>query len=196
MLDKLLQAADDYDWSSVKDISMSETEKEEQLRYFKKVIENSSIKLEGSILEFDAGTVSIGHLYRDVIAIERAQKNVKYLRKQGIRAVIGAIQDLTIEDDSFDYVVAFNPLMEKVQWIDKKLYKFRPDPNYKEKMVEKAIAIARKNVLIASVELAINPVYEGRIKIIRRAKEPYYVLYNAKGAISNERKSKRKKDTS
>ena len=79
ILDKLLREADDYDWSLVEDVSIGKTEKDEKLEYFKKIIEDSGINLDGSILEFDAGAVSIGHFYPDLVAMDSDQKNVKHL---------------------------------------------------------------------------------------------------------------------
>lgn len=184
MLDKLLQEADNYDWSSVKDISTNKTEKEEHLRSFKEVIENSGIKLEGSILEFDAGRVSIGHLYRDVVAMDSDPKNVKHLRQEGVKTITGTIDKAPIERKSFDYVVAFNPLIARPEtgwrWLDKGLGEFEIiGSDYKEKIIKRAIEIARKKVLIVSVDITLTPPYKG--KIGRRTQGPYYyVIYNAR----------------
>lgn len=184
ILDELLQKMDNYDWSLVKDIPADEIKKEGKLKYFKDVIEHSGMKLDGSILEFDAGPVSIGHLYKDLIAIDSDPRNVKNLRQEGIRAIIGSIDKTPIEDKSFDYVVAFNPLIARPEkgwrWVNKTLGQFDIiSSDYKEKIVKRAIGIAREKILMASIDIALNPPCKDKVE--KKVLDPYYyVVYDVK----------------
>ena len=182
ILDKLLEEMDSYDWSSVKDIPIDKAKKDEKLKYFKEIIKESGIDLDGSILEFDAGAVSIGHFYRDLIAIDSDPKNVKILRQEGIRAIIGSIDKIPIENKSFDYVVAFHPLIARPEtgwrWLDKGLGKFEIiGQDYRDKIVKRAIEIARKKVLIVSFDIAADPPYKDKVE--KRSIGPdFWVVYN------------------
>lgn len=154
-LDALLQEADDYDWSGVEDIIIDESEK---LRSFQKIVEHSRIALDGKILEFDCGPVSIGESpkYTDVIAMDSDPRNIKALRQKGIKAVIGRMDKTEIEDGSFDYVVAFHPQIA-IDWklMDPKWNEYKPNVDYINNVIRRAIEIAGKKVVIISAAISV-----------------------------------------
>jgi len=159
----LLDEMDHYDWSSVEDLVISADQREKKLSYFEEVIGLSGIKLSGSVLEFDAGAISIAGLagtrVEDFVAMDNGPEYVKALREQGIRAIIGRVDRTMIEDNSFDYVVAINPTLlmtisSRIDYLkksaDAQRQVYKPNPDYFPNVVSRAIAIARKKVLIVS----------------------------------------------
>lgn len=203
ILDDLLKKMDNYDWSSIEDLPKSRVKTCQDLNYFRgaakrsgvisegpilkfdvrNIIEHSGIKLDGSILEFDAGATSIASFYPDVIAIDNNPRNVKHLRERGIRAIIGTIDELDIKPNSFDYIVSFSPLIVRGKQgytLDEK-GNVKLTSEYKEKIIGRTIEIARKKVLIASVLITADPPFVERIEkaVFDPQHHYHYVVYNA-----------------
>jgi hypothetical protein len=149
----------------------------------RQIIKHSGVRLRGSILEFDVGTTSIGTAFPDFVAIDNDPGNVKHLRRMGMRAIVGTIERLPIPENSFDYVLAFSPQIArgtrgwKLLHPESQIVEVTPD--YKVEIVKRAIAIAKKKVLIASIPIAKDPPFiEKAEKVVA---DPwhhfYYVVY-------------------
>jgi hypothetical protein len=205
IIDNLLLEMDNYAWSSVSRISpdrtknyVNPTQLEGRASYFgmkavgpslrfdaQQIIRHSGITLDGTILEFDTGPTSIGTHYPNFIAVDNDPRNVKHLRQKGIKAIIGTIEELPFLEDSFDYVLAFSPLIVRGSrgWNreNDRSGKVEVSSDYKTKIVSRAIEIAKKKVLIASVPIAVDPPFiELAEKIVAdRWHHYYYVVYRA-----------------
>ena len=137
------------------------------------------MEIKGSVCEFDSGPVSLGFYYRNLIAIDNNPQNIYCLRQRGIKGILGTIDTLPIQDNSFDYVIAFSPLIVRGnKGIKTVSGKTEITSEYKCEIVKRAIEIARKKVLIASVPIAVDP--PQMLKIEKIVLTPYYyVIYKA-----------------
>lgn len=204
IVNELLLEMDDYEWSSISEIPTNRANNVSHLKFLdggrsfgmmpegqslrfdaRQIIKHSAINLNGSILEFDTGPTSIGVAYPDFVAIDNNPRNVKHLRQKGIRAIIGTIEDLPFPDGSFDYVIAFSPLIIRGargwNWANGESNTVEVYSSYREVIVNKAIEIARKKVLIASIPIAVDPPFIEKAE--RIVADPrchyYYVVYTA-----------------
>ena len=177
-LPKLLAKMDAYDWESIEDMPVNESEKKERLRYLKNIIGAAGVELDGSLLDLASGTASLAYLYPDAVAIDNDPRKTKVLRSDGIKAVIGDIESLPFEDKSFDYVVSFSPPQKPVVLQTDGCCHFHVDQECNRKLVDDALRIARKKALIASHAIAIKPPYEYLIEK-RETNGYYFVLYKA-----------------
>ena len=149
----------------------------------RQIIRHAGISLDGSILEFDTGTRPIGVCYPDYVAVDNDPKNVMLLRRMGIKAVRGTIEGLPIPKKSFDYVLAFSPLLirnsDDWHWIDKGTNGVELHSDYKKIIVKRAIEIARRKVLIASRPIAVDPPFAENAELIVTDSRNhfYYVVY-------------------
>ena len=204
-IDDLLLEMENYEWSSVSDIPVITARNHtnpnflngttwrfgmksegQSLRFdARQIIRHSGIVLDGSVLEFDTGSTSMGAVYPNFIAIDNDPRNVKRLRQNGIKAIIGTLEGLPFPANSFDYVIAFSPLIirETRGWKrgnnGSNSVEVRSD--YKEEIVRRAIEIAKKKVLIASIPIAVDPPFIEQAEAI--VTDPrchyYYVVYAA-----------------
>ena len=112
IIEVLLMEMERYDWSSVSDVPLNGIENSVDFRFIggtagpfgmkqaghalrfdaRQILMHSGINLDGSILEFDAGSTSMGSVYPHLVAIDNDPSNVKYLRRKGIKAIIGTIE--------------------------------------------------------------------------------------------------------
>ncbi len=207
IVSELLWEMDNYHWSSISNIPQNNVETIGRLDLFgntancfgmktagsslhfdaTQIIRHSGLILDGSILEFDVGSTSkIGGIYSDYVALDNDPRIVKFLRRKGIKAIIGTIEDLPFPKNSFDYVLAFSPLIVRENRGLKKMGKesnhIELTPDYKEEIVGRAIEIARKKALIASVPIAIDPpIINKAEKIVADHRQHYYyVVYRIK----------------
>lgn len=203
IVNNLLLEMDEYHWSSVSEIPTNRVSNYPHLTFLdggrsfgfmsegqslrfdpRQVIRHSAINLNGSILEFDTGATSIGVAYPDFVAIDNNPVNVKHLRQKGIKAIIGTIEDLPFPENSFDYVLAFSPLIVRGRrgWEGNggEAGRVEVHSDYKEVVVGRAIEIARKKVLIASIPIAVDPPFiELAEKIVADPQcHFYYVVYS------------------
>ena len=177
-LDKLLAEMDVYKWDGIEDIAISQWEKRWKLKYFKEILDDAEINLSGSILDMASGAISLAYLHRNTVAIDKDPRCIKQLRQNNIKGAIAVIPDLPFEGNSFDYVTVFNPeLTGSVRSHDGNgVVEVTHDRKFAEQLVEAALKIARKKVLIVSYEIARSPPYPEYIE--RRVVEPlYYVVY-------------------
>lgn len=177
-LDELLAEMEAYDWSSIPDLPPDREEKTERLAYIEKLLDDAGLELSGSVSDLASGATSIGYLYPDVVAVDSDPRKIKQLCRDNIRGVIASIDDLPFPEKSFDYVVAISPPL-KTRILHRNGYvSFTVDREYCRKLVGTALKIAREKVLIASLDIALNPPFEGRIER-RELDNYYYVLYKA-----------------
>lgn len=179
-LQELLAQTDAYDWDSVDDIPVNVEERRkirERLRYLNEVIYASGIELNGSILDLACGVASLAYLYPDVVAVDYDPRKIKMLRKDGIKGVVADIERLPFERKSFDYVVSISPPHKPIRILHRDGYvRFDLDQDYNRRIVDAALRIARKKVLIASRPIAFEPPHEHMIK--KRSTDGYhYVIY-------------------
>ena len=147
----------------------------------RQIIRHAGLQLDGSILEFDTGARPIGAGYPDYVAVDNDPKNVQSLRRMGIKAFLGTIEGLPIPAKSFDYVLAFSPLIIRNcndwHWIDKGTNKVELRSDYKKIIVERAIQIAKRKVLIASRPIAVDPPFaESAELIVTDSKHHFYYV--------------------
>ncbi len=177
-LDKLLAEMDAYKWDGVEDIAISQWGKRWKLKYFKEILDDAGINPSGSILDMASGAISLAYLHRNTVAIDKDPRCIKQLRRNNIKGAIAAIPDLPFAENSFDYVTVFNPeLTGSVRSRNGDgTVEITYDRKFAEQLVEVALKIARKKVLIASYEIARSPPYPEYIE--RRVVEPlHYVVY-------------------
>ena len=178
-LDKLLAKTATYKWDTVADIVISPWEKSWKLRYFKEILDDAGVNPSGSILDLASGAISVAYLHPNTIAADKDPRCIKHLWQNNIRGVIADIRDLPFEENSFDYVISFNPeLIGGVRNLDG-VVEITYDHKLGEQLVEMALKIARKKALIVSYEISRSPPHPEYIE--RRVVEPlYYVLYRPK----------------
>lgn len=180
-VDKLLAEMDVYKWDGVEDIAISQWEKRWKLKYFKEILDDAGINPSGSILDLASGAISLAYLHRNTVAVDKDPRCIKQLRQHNIKGAIAVIPDLPFEEHSFDYVTVFNPeLTGSVRSRNGDgTVEITYDRKFAEHLVEVALRIARKKVLIVSYEIARFPPYPEYIE--RRVVEPfYYVVYKPK----------------
>lgn len=178
-LQELLAQMDAYDWDSVEDIPVNEEERR-RLRYLNEVIDASGIELNGSILDLACGVASLAYLYPDVVAVDDDPQKIKVLRKDRIKGVVTDIERLPFEGKSFDYVVSISPPQRRMKILQRDerdgYVRFDLDQDYNRRIVDAALRIARKKVLIASLPIALEPPHEHMIE--QRSTDGYhYVIY-------------------
>ena len=175
-LDKILAEMDIYQWDCVEDIAISQWEKRCKLKYFKEILNDAGINPSDSILDLASGAISVAYLHRNTVAIDKDPRCIKQLRQNNIKAAIAVIPDLPFEDDSFDYVISFNPELTGRVWSHDGVVEITYDRKFAEQLVEVALKIAREKALIVSHQIALNPPHPEYIE--RRVVEPlYYVVY-------------------
>ena len=177
-LDKLLAEMDVYNWDGVEDIAVSQWEKGWKLKYFKEILDDAGINPSGSVLDLASGAVSLAYLHRNTVAVDKDPRCIKQLRQHNIKGAIAVIPDLPFEENSFDYVTVFNPeLTGSVRSHNGDgIVEITYDRRFAEQLVETALKIARKKVLIVSYEIAHDPPFPEYIE--RRVVEPlHYVVY-------------------
>jgi len=180
-LDKLLAEMNTYRWDRVEDIVISQWEKGWKLKYFREILDDAGINPSGSILDMASGAISFAYLHRDTVAVDKDPRCIKQLRRNNIKAAIAVIPDLPFEEHSFDYVTVFNPeLTGSVRSHDGNgVVEITYDRKFAEQLVEVALKMARKKVLIVSYPISCSPPYPEYIE--RRVVEPlYYVVYKPK----------------
>ena len=107
------------------------------------------------------------------------------LRRNGIKAACGTIESLPFPANSFDYVLAFSPLIIRDasdwKWVDEDTNEVEVLPDYKKVIVGRAIEIARKKVLIASLPIAVDPPYveHAELVVTDSRNHFHYVVYRA-----------------
>jgi hypothetical protein len=149
------------------------------------IIRHSGLNLDGSILEFDTGLRPIGACFADYVAVDNDAQNVMKLRRKGIKAIRGTIEGLPFPAKSFDYVLAFSPLIIRDasdwKWVDENTNEVEVLPDYKKLIVGRAIQIARKKVLIASLPIAVDPpfVENAELVVTDSRNHFHYVVYKA-----------------
>jgi hypothetical protein len=177
-LDRLSAEMDTYNWDSVEDIAVSQWEKRWKLKYFREILDDAGINPSGSILDLASGAISLAYLYRNTVAVDKDPRCIKQLRQNNIKGVIAVIPDLPFEEHSFDYVMVFNPeLTGSVRSLNSEgTVVITIDRKFTEQLVETALKLARKKVLIVSYEIARFPPYPEYME--RRVLKPlYYVVY-------------------
>jgi hypothetical protein len=177
-LPKLLAQMEAYDWDSVEDMPVNEDERRERLKYFNEVIGASGVKLNGSLLDLASGTASPAYLYPDAVAIDNDPRKTKMLRRDGVKAVIADIESLPFENKSFDYVVSFSPPQKPVILHTDGCCHFHVDKECNRKLVDAALRIARRKVLIDSYSIAQQPPYDHLLEK-RETNHHHYVVYRA-----------------
>jgi hypothetical protein len=183
-VDRLLAEMDVYKWDGVEDIAISQWEKRWKLKYFKEILDDAGINPSGSILDLASGAISLAYLHRNTVAVDKDPRCIKQLRQNNIKGAIAVIPDLPFEEHSFDYVTVFNPeLTGSVRSRNGNgVVEIAYDQKFAEHLVEVALRIARRKVLIVSYEIARFPPYPEYIE--RRVVEPlYYVVYKPKWKI-------------
>lgn len=161
---ELLAQMDNYDWTSVEDIAVSEADVRERSKLSKELIYESGIELDGSILDLASGAVSLASSYPDAVAVDNDPQKIKRLRKDGIKAILANIESLPFQGKSFDYVVSISPPLKPVVFHKDGYVSFGVDHEWNKKIVDAALRIARKEVLIASHFIASNPPHEDLVE--------------------------------
>ena len=205
IINDLLLEMENYNWASVSKIPTNRVQPRVNRNLFngttrrfgmkpegqslrfdaREIVRHAGLKLNGPILEFDTGSTSIGAAYPNYIAIDNEPGNVKCLRQKGIKAIIGTIEGLPFSKDSFDYVLAFSPLIIRGtkgwKWVNNGSTKVEVKSDYKEVIVNRAIEIAKKKVLIASVPIAVDPpcIENAETIVADPHRHFYYVVYAA-----------------
>jgi len=178
-VDKLLAEMDAYKWDGVEDIVISQWERRWKLKYFKEILDDAGINPSGSILDMASGAISLAYLHRNTVAVDKDPRCIKQLRRNNIKGAIAVLPDVPFEENSFDYVTLFNPELTgsiRSQDGQDSVVEIAYDRKFIEQLVEVALKIARKKVLIVSYEIARSPPYPEYIE--RRVVEPlYYVVY-------------------
>jgi len=169
---------DAYDWDSVEDVSVNEDERRERLRYFSKVISASGVSLNSSILDLASGITSLAYLYPDAVAVDNDPRNIKMLRKDGIKGVVADIERFPFEEKSFDYVVSISPPQKQIILHSDGYCHFIIDQDYNRKLVDTSLKIAREKALIASYSITLQPPHSHLIEK-RETNGHYYVLYRS-----------------
>lgn len=175
---KLLAQMDAYDWDSVADIAVSEDERGKRSRHFKEVIYASGIELDGSILDVASGVTSLAYSYPDTVAVDNDPQKIKRLRKDGVKAILADIESLPFEERSFDYVVSISPPLKPMVFHRDGYVSFGVDQEWNKKIVDAALRIARKQVLIASYFIVLHPPHDDLIEK-RGSDGLHWVLYKA-----------------
>ena len=175
---ELLAKMDEYDWTSVQDIKIDEEERRASSRRFKRFIDDAGVDLDGSVLDLACGTNSLAYSHEDTVAVDNDPRKIKRLREDGIKAVLAGVEDLPFEEKSFDYVVSFSPPLQAVVHDKRGYVTFGVNQEWCKKIVDAALRIARREVLIASYFVALHPPREELVE--RRDSERYqWVLYRA-----------------
>jgi hypothetical protein len=177
-LSKLLAQMEAYDWDSVEDMPVNEDERRERLKYFNEVIGASGVKVNGSLLDLASGTTSPAYLYPDAVATDNDPRKTKILRRDGVKAVIADIESLPFENKSFDYVVSFSPPQKPIILHTDGCCHFHVDQECNRKLVDAALRIARRKVLIDSYSIAQQPPYDHLLEK-RETNHHHYVVYRA-----------------
>lgn len=175
---ELLVQMDAYDWASVEDIAVSEDERGKRTRQFGELISESGIELDGSILDLASGVTSLASSYPETVAVDNDPQKIKLLRKDGVKAILADIENLPFEEKSFDYVVSFSPPLKPVVFHEDGYVSFNVDHEWNKKIINAALRIARKEVLIASHFVALHPPYEDLVEK-RDINGLQWVLYKA-----------------
>ena len=175
---ELLALMDAYDWASVDDIAVDEDARREGSRRFQKLLDDAGLRLDGSVLDLACGTNTVAYSHPDTVAVDNDPQKIKQLRNDGIKAILADIEDLPFEEKSFDYVVAFSPPLQPVVHHKGGYVSFGVDREWSKRIVEAALKIARREVLIASYFVALHPPYEDRVEK-RDDKGFQWVLYRA-----------------
>ena len=175
---KLLARMDAYDWDSVEDIAVSEDEMREGSSNFNELIYASGIELDGSILDVASGVTSLAYSYPDTVAVDNDPQKIKRLRKDGIKAILADIERLPFEGKTFDFVVSISPPLKPVVFHKDGYVSFGVDHEWNKKVIDAALRIARKQVLIASYFIALHPPHEDLIEK-RGSNGLHWVLYKA-----------------
>ncbi len=175
---ELLSQMDAYDWASVEDIAVSEDERGKRTRQFSELINESGIELNGSILDLASGVTSLASSYPETVAVDNDPQKIKLLRKDGVKAILADIENLPFEGKSFDYVVSFSPPLKPVVFHKDGYVSFGVDHEWNKKIIDAALRIARKEVLIASYFVALHPPYEDLVEK-RDSNGLQWVLYKA-----------------
>ncbi|TET37508.1 MAG: class I SAM-dependent methyltransferase [Dehalococcoidia bacterium] len=177
--ERLLAEMDAYHWDSVDDIAISKEQKRQKLKYFREILNDSGMNLSGSVLDLASGPISLAYLYHDTVAVDSDPACIKSVRQNKIKGVIATIPDLPFEENSFDYVTCINPDLAKRVPDGDSVVKVSYDREFSKQLVEAALKIARKKVLIVSFDLSRFPPHEQWIE--KRVVQPlYYVVYRAK----------------
>lgn len=174
----LLALMDAYDWASVDDIAIDEDERRESSRRFQELLDDAGLRLDGSVLDLACGINTVAYSHSDTVAVDNDPQKIKRLRKDGIRAILADIEDLPFDEKSFDYVVSFSPPLQPVVHHKGGYVSFGVDREWSKRIVEAALKIARREVLIASHFVALHPPYEDRVEK-RDDKGFQWVLYRA-----------------
>lgn len=175
---RLLAQMDAYDWNAVEDIEVDEEERRAGARRLRQLIDDAGIDLDGSVLDVACGANSLAYSHPDTVAVDNDPRKIKHLREDGIKAVLADIEDLPFEEKSFDYVVSFSPPLRPVVHDKRGYVTFGVNGDWSEKLVDSALRIARKEVLIASYFIALHPPREDLVE--RRDSERFrWVLYRA-----------------
>jgi len=185
-LEKLLAQMDAYDWQSVEDITVNEDERRKRQMYFDELIDASGIELNGSLLDLASGVISLAYLYPDTVAVDSDPQKIKRLRRDGIKGIVANIETLPFEEKSFDYVVSISPPQKTVILHRNGYVRFGVDQEYNRRLVNAALRIARKNVLIASYYIATQPLYDHLIEK-KDTNGHYYVFYRASDGSTAQR---------
>ncbi|MBA7598977.1 hypothetical protein ES703_06004 [subsurface metagenome] len=175
---KLLAQMDAYDWDSVEDIAVSEDARGKRARHFKELIYASGIELDGSILDVASGITSLAYSYPDTVAVDNDPQKIKRLRKDGVKAILADIESLPFEEGSFDYVVSISPPLKPMVFHKDGYVSFGVDQEWNKKIVDAALRIARKQVLIASYFIALHPPHDDLIEK-KGSDGLHWVLYKA-----------------
>lgn len=175
---ELLAQMDAYDWASVDNIAVSDEERTKRVKHFSELISESGMELGGSILDLASGATSLASSYPDVVAVDNDPQKIKLLRKDGVKAILADIESLPFEDKSFDYVVSVSPPLKPVVFHNDGYVSFGVDHEWNNKLIDAALRIARKEVLIASYFVALHPPHEELVE--KRDKNGFqWVLYKA-----------------
>lgn len=114
----------------------------ERFKSYIDILEKQGYKLDGTILDVASGPASIGTVIDNVTAYDISPEFIKSVRELGIKGVVGKMEEIPFEDNSFDYVFTAYPPM-KVENPEISLPGF----------FDKALDIARKQVVIFSPPL-------------------------------------------
>jgi SAM-dependent methyltransferase len=139
--------------------------------------------LSGSVLDLASGPFSLGYLYRDVVSVDINPQYIKEVRSRNHKGVMADIYDLPFEPKRFDYVVAIDPPLVPMGLHRNGSVRFTIDPEATRKLVEEALRVAKKNVVIISYFVARFPPHPEMIEK-RMPHPPYYVIYRANGEVS------------
>lgn len=179
-VDVLLAEMEAYPWDSVEDLILTDRQRREKLQYYNSVLDRCGISPSGLVLNLACGPVSLGYLYKDVVSVDIDPRCVKEVRRNHLKGVIADIYNLPFEEGSFDYVVAIDPPLVPIILHQNGMVRFAIDPVATSRLVNGALKIARKKVVLISFFIArFAPCPEMIEK--RVLGPPDYVIYRANG---------------